>query len=139
MLSGWRRNILLAETRPDIIMGVKEIRYDTNPRHDGMTVISAAPLRFDSRTGAPSVFLAKFTRGSNINHTHPTAYNAIVVKGTMSRWSAGLPDAGTKRLEPGSYWYQPGKELHREECLSDECVLFVVTEGITDAAPPVTK
>jgi len=129
---------VVAETRQDIILGVKEIRYDDAPLHQGTTVITAASLRTDPVTGARA-FMARFTKGSNISHTHPDGYHGVVVKGTMSHWSAGFPNAETKRLEPGSYWYQPGGELHREECLSDECILFVVHDGVTAATPPATK
>jgi hypothetical protein len=113
----------------DSIVGVQEIEYG-KPVQDGTTTISAAHLPVDPVTGA-LVFMAKFTKGTNVAHTHPDGYHGVVLKGVMSHWSAGLPEAGEKRLDPGSYWYQPGTVLHREGCLSDECVLFVVHDGIT--------
>jgi len=135
LLSGIAIAVTAETGRPqDSVLGVHEIEYD-KPVKDGTTSIAAAHLPADPVTGG-LVFMAKFTQGTNVAHTHPDGYHGVVIKGVMTHWSAGLPDSGKKRLEPGSYWYQPGKVLHQEGCLSDECVLFVSHDGVANDHHP---
>lgn len=119
----------------DIILASEEIAYGepvtvkfTEPAGVEVASVSFANLRDDPATGGRT-FLAKLTKGSDGNHTHEDAYEAIVLKGTMAHWTASSPGSEKKRLGPGSYWYQPATQLHREDCLSEECILFVVHLG----------
>jgi hypothetical protein len=72
-------------------------------------------------------------------HTHTASYQAVLVKGQSKHWPAGAgEEAKAKVLNPGSHWYQPGKALHGDECLSAQCVLFLQFDGPYDFVP-VTK
>jgi hypothetical protein len=43
-------------------------------------------------------------------------------------------------LRPGSYWFQPGNQAHGDECLSDECLIFVSWQGKMDVQScPICK
>lgn len=124
----------------DIIIPAEDVVYETpvtlevkDPPGVEATTISFASFWRDTESGA-SAFLAKLTKGSDGNHTHPDDYEAVVLKGVMAHWTAGLERSETKRLGAGSYWYQPANILHREDCLSEECILFVSHKGRVMAA-----
>lgn len=41
--------------------------------------------------------------------------------------------------DPGSYWRQPGGQVHGDACLSDSCLIHLVWEGPRDAFRPPPK
>jgi hypothetical protein len=36
-------------------------------------------------------------------------------------------------LGPGAYWYQPGGQVHSDNCLTEYCIAFAKFEGRIDA------
>jgi hypothetical protein len=38
-------------------------------------------------------------------------------------------------LGPGSYWFQPGKGVHGDACLTDECIIYISWGGKMDFKP----
>jgi beta-alanine degradation protein BauB len=68
-------------------------------------------------------------------HTHSADYHAVLISGAHKHWQPG-EDKKAKVLPPGSYWYQPGKQAHGDECTGAEpCVIYVVMDGAFDFAP----
>ena len=67
-------------------------------------------------------------------HSHSSDYQAVVVQGTMKHWAKGESEAQAPRLGPGSWWYQPAKQVHTDECL-DECLIYVHNTGKLDTIP----
>jgi quercetin dioxygenase-like cupin family protein len=98
---------------------------------DGMqlAVVHGNPME------GPSAFFLKIPAGANAGtHSHTTGYHAVVVSGPVTHWLPG--DKDKSKLEPGSYWYQPGGQPHGDKCDGDaECVVFLVTEGKLDFTP----
>ncbi len=97
-------------------------------RPDGARI---AVLRGDPATG-PSDMLLLMPRGASPLHVHSADYRLVVLRGTMRHWGAGGRET-VPELEPGSYWFQPGGEAHGDECLSDECLMFITWSGPRDA------
>lgn len=84
-------------------------------------------------TGPITLFL-RLAKGAAPLHTHTANYHAVLVKGQHKHW-AGNSMAKGATLNPGSHWYQPGKAVHGDECLTDQCVLLVQLDGPYDFAP----
>jgi quercetin dioxygenase-like cupin family protein len=74
-------------------------------------------------------------------HYHTYDERVVVIKGTVSHYTDALPESGKKSLGLGSYWYQAAGVVHQDKCLSNECILFVVTDksGETKEATPNKK
>ncbi|MEJ7603690.1 MAG: hypothetical protein WKG01_37730 [Kofleriaceae bacterium] len=71
-------------------------------------------------------------------HTHTADYHAVVVSGTPRHWLAG-GELKAKPLGPGSYWFQPGKLPHGDECVgSESCILFFILSAPFDSIPAPT-
>ena len=91
--------------------------------------------------GGGGSFFLRLPPGSKPGlHTHSADYHAILVSGTHKHWLPG-GDKKAKALAPGSYWFQPGKAPHGDECVGPEpCVLFLVLSGAYDfTATPNAK
>jgi quercetin dioxygenase-like cupin family protein len=71
-------------------------------------------------------------------HLHSADYHLLVVEGTMKHWLRGASVADARSLGPGSYWFQPGGQVHADACLSESCLVFLVWSGQRDGklAPP---
>lgn len=112
-------------TGPMLVRPVETLKFETRPDGSSLAVIAGDPL-----TG-PSVVLLKFKSGPIPMHTHPSAYQALVLRGTAKHWAQGDSEAAAPPLEPGSYWFQPANEVHTDSCVdaSGECVLFAYTLG----------
>lgn len=68
-------------------------------------------------------------------HTHTADYHAIVISGAPKHWLPG-EEKKAQPLGVGSYWFQPGKQPHADECTGAEaCVLYIVVMGGFDFAP----
>lgn len=91
-----------------------------------------AVLSGDPTTG-PSAMLMRLRSGPIPMHTHTNDYHLVVLQGTMKHWGPEETEATAEPLEPGSYWFQPGKQPHAELCLTDTCLLHIVWEGKQDA------
>jgi hypothetical protein len=77
--------------------------------------------------------MKKGARGRSALRLKPTSYHGTVVRGQAKHWPAGA-EAKAQTLGPGSYWYQPGKAPHGDECVATECVLLIQMEGPYDFA-----
>lgn len=91
-----------------------------------------AVLRGDPASG-PSAMLMKFGKGASPMHIHSSDYDLVVLKGEMKHWASGEAEATAKVLGPGSYWFQPANQPHADNCLSDECVMYVQWSGKSDS------
>jgi hypothetical protein len=87
-------------------------------------------------TRGPSTTLLKFKRATGVPHVHTSDYHLVVLQGTMKHWGERETEAAAKPLGPGSYWFQPGGQIHADSCLSDECVMYVSWAGKRDARLP---
>jgi quercetin dioxygenase-like cupin family protein len=86
----------------------------------------------------PSAMLLKMKKGAGPLHWHTSDYHLVVLQGRMKHWGEGETEALAPELGPGSYWFQPGRGLHGDACLSDECVMQIVWSGKRDGhLPPV--
>lgn len=86
----------------------------------------------DPSTG-PSAMLMKLTQGSIPLHTHSADYHLVVLQGRMKHWGEKQTEADAKELGPGSYWFQPGDQIHGDSCLTEECLAHIVWSGKRDA------
>jgi len=102
----------------------------TDPSRAGSP--QTAVLRGDPASG-PSTMLMKFGKGAGPIHVHSSDYDLIVLKGEMKHWAADQAEATAKVLGPGSYWFQPANQPHGDNCLSDECVMYVQWSGKSDS------
>ena len=91
-----------------------------------------AVLWGDPATG-PSAMLMKFGKLSGQLHHHTSDYDLVVVKGTMKHWTRGEREADVRLLAAGSYWHQPGRQVHADSCASEECIMFIKWAGKRDA------
>lgn len=80
----------------------------------------------------PSAMLMKIKKGPGPLHTHTSDYHLVILQGVMKHWGAGETEDQAKPLGPGSYWFQPGKQVHGDSCLTDECLFHVVWSGKRD-------
>ena len=74
--------------------------------------------------------------GSGRLHTHTHAYRSWLIEGQMKHWDASGTEADAEPLGPGSYWRQPGGQLHADDCLSERCTAYVAFDGPVDADFP---
>jgi quercetin dioxygenase-like cupin family protein len=81
----------------------------------------------------PSAMLMKFAKGAGRMHIHSSDYDLVVLQGEMKHWQSGQSEADARRLGPGSYWFQPGGQPHADNCLSDECLMYVQWNGKSDS------
>jgi mannose-6-phosphate isomerase-like protein (cupin superfamily) len=91
-----------------------------------------AVLWGDPDTG-PSAILMKLRKGSIPLHLHSSDYHLVVLSGTAKHWGEGQTEAEAEPLGPGSYWFQPGGEVHGDACLTEECLVHIVWLGPRDA------
>lgn len=87
----------------------------------------------------PSSMLLRMRRGEIPLHHHTSDYHLVLLRGTMRHWSQGQKANETPELAPGSFWFQPGKQVHGDACLTDECLMFVNWAAARDSflAAPV--
>ena len=90
-------------------------------------------------TQGPSAMLMKFPQGALSLHAHTADYHLVVLQGLMKHWDEGQTEAEAKPLGPGSYWFQPGKKVHGDACLSSECVLYLNWADKRDGYAPPPK
>lgn len=103
--------------------------YADNPNSPQISVLWGNP-----QTG-PSAALFRFplNYGGRF-HSHSAAYHLSLMEGTMKHWDEGQLEADVPIQTAGAYWYQPGGQLHSDNCLSEFCVAFVVFDGAIDSA-----
>jgi quercetin dioxygenase-like cupin family protein len=99
-----------------------------NPGGPAIAVVSG-----DLQGKGPISLFLKLPKGPAPVHTHTFGYHGTVVRGQAKHWPAGA-EAKAQTLGPGSYWYQPGKAPHGDECVANECLLLIQMEGPYDFA-----
>lgn len=82
----------------------------------------------------PVTFFMKLPKGKADMHSHTAGYHATVIRGQAKHWLPG-EDAKAETLGPGSHWYEPGKRVHGDECVSTDCLLLLTVEGGFDYIP----
>jgi hypothetical protein len=92
----------------------------------------SAILNGNPKTG-PVSFLLKY-KGTAPMHSHTSDYQAVLISGSAAHWAEGK-DAEAKAGGPGTYWFQPGKQVHGDRCESAECVAFIYMPGGMDFIP----
>jgi|GEM_PF-1057820 hypothetical protein len=95
----------------------------------------------DPATG-PAGTLMRFPPGFHAGmHSHNADYHAVVISGAPRHFAEGESPKEAKKLGPGSYWMQKGKEVHDDTCdPGAECLLMITTTGPASyipAGPPV--
>lgn len=86
----------------------------------------------DMKKGPVSFFI-KINKGvKGPVHSHTADYQAVVIQGNPVHWADGEEDP--KPLPPGSFFFQPGKQMHGDGCTGDtDCISFVSMNGPFDA------
>lgn len=105
------------------------VEYPDQQSSPGISVVRGDPAK------TPISMLIRMKKSVLPMHSHSADYQAVVVQGTMKHWAKGEDEAKAPRLGPGSWWYQPGKQVHTDACLDDECVLYVHNTGPLDTIP----
>src|SRR5262245_39222363 len=114
-----------------IVVRYEDAKYTPlDPAHPEEAQI--AVLRGDPDTG-PSSMLMKMRKAPGDMHSHTADYELVLIEGRMKHRPEGQSEERTPVLGPGSYWYQPGMQLHADSCLSDVCVMFITWAGKRDA------
>jgi len=68
-------------------------------------------------------------------HSHTADYYGILVQGTWFHTNEGDTSA-PKELTPGSYVFQPGKQIHNDVCKGKtDCIIFVYQKAKGDFIP----
>jgi hypothetical protein len=80
----------------------------------------------------PSSMLMKMKKTDGRLHYHTSTYDLVLLEGQMKHWGEREKETEVKALGPGSYWHQPGREVHADSCLTDECLMFIKWEGKRD-------
>ena len=80
--------------------------------------------------------LLKFPGGADSGmHTHTGDYHAVSLQGTWVHAVEG-ETAPAKELPPGSYVFQPGKQMHSDVCKGkQDCIIFVHQHAKGDFIP----
>ncbi len=138
-LAGLAVGVLAAPARQMVLVPSQDATFvPIDPARPGEA--SYAVLRGDPARG-PSAMLLRFGKASGELHHHSSDYELVLLEGTMKHRTASEPEAAARPLGPGSYWFQPGKQVHADSCLTDECLMFVSWTGKRDSmrAGPPTK
>ena len=80
----------------------------------------------------PSAMLIKVKKGAMPLHYHTADYHLVVLEGRVKHWAEGESESNAKALGPGSYWFQPGGQVHGDSCLTDECLAYIHWSGPRD-------
>jgi hypothetical protein len=120
----------VAASPSTVVKPFEDARFtpDDPARPDGTRV---AVLEGDPASG-PSDMLMLMKRGEGVRHIHSSDYRLVVLRGAMKHWSVAEPRAKARVLGPGGYWLQPGGQAHGDDCLSDECLMFISWSGPRD-------
>lgn len=99
----------------------------------GGAEVFAAPAYGDLAHGAHGTFIRMPANFPGEFHTHANGYHAVLISGTLINHR---PHGAEVELTSGSYWFQPGGEVHRTKCVSAvPCVMFIAQPGAFDYAP----
>lgn len=78
-------------------------------------------------------FMVKLPAGySSPVHYHTADYRGVVIAGVIE--NPQEKEGDPKKLNAGSYWFQPGSANHITRCVSDvDCLVYVAFDGPYDA------
>jgi hypothetical protein len=119
-----------------LMVPVAEVKFaEAFPDHPGGPQVGL--LYGDLKKGA-SGFLLKIPAGFKAPpHSHSADYKTVAISGTFLHGEVG--DAPPKPVTAGSYWYQPAKVPHTDECAPGaDCLAFVQFAGPFDFVPAAT-
>ena len=139
--------------RTAVLVGVAAVSYAAGAAKAKMAIVTAAPeIKWEPLAGGPMMhaklwgdrdkgpeyaMLLKVPAGGDSGmHAHTADYHAVAVQGTWVHTVEGDP-ASVKDLGPGSYVFQPGKQMHDDQCKGkQECIIFVHQHGKGDFIQP---
>jgi hypothetical protein len=105
------------------------VEYPDQQSSPSISILDGDPAR------TPVSMLIRMRKSVLPMHSHSADYQAVVIQGAMKHWAKGEDEAQAPRLGPGSWWYQPGKQVHTDACLAEECVIYVHNTGKLDTIP----
>jgi quercetin dioxygenase-like cupin family protein len=121
-----------AKAKQAVQMAATEIKWE--PLMGGP--LQMAKLWGDRDKGPEYGMLLKFPAGTDSGmHAHTGDYHAVSLQGTWVHTVEGEAGPG-KELPPGSYVFQPGKQMHDDLCKGkQECIVFVHQHAKGDFIP----
>lgn len=122
-----------AKAKPSVIMPTGDIKWEPL-MGDALQI---AKLWGDRDKGPEYGMLLKFQPGTDSGmHAHTGDYHAIAVQGPWVHTIDGQTEPA-KELTPGSYVFQPGKQMHSDLCKpgKTECIVFVHQHAKGDFIP----
>jgi hypothetical protein len=97
--------------------------------------LQMAKLWGDRSKGEYAMLLKMPAKAEAGMHAHTLDYHALNVQGIWVHSNEG-DAAPAKELGPGSYVFQPGKQMHNDVCKGPaDCILFVHQHGKGDFIP----
>lgn len=131
---GFSFGIFAAEGKPMVVVPSAAVVFvpvdPARPEGAAMAVLWGDP------GSGPSAMLLKMKKTPGALHFHTSDYHLALLEGTMRHWADGTKPEDVAPLGPGSYWFQPGGQLHGDACLTDECIMFIKWEGKRDGFLP---
>ncbi|MFM7200714.1 MAG: hypothetical protein ACKO6N_07970 [Myxococcota bacterium] len=106
---------------------VKDLKWQPlDPKNPGGLQVSL--VSGDMYKGPTSFFLKMPPGSRSPGHTHSNDYYGVVIAGNPGH---GLTsEAASTGQAVGSTWYQPGKQVHFDNCSGTaECVIYLVYPG----------
>ena len=137
-----------------LIAGVAAVSYaagaaqGSKPVNTPMSAIKFAPVEpgsplqiatlWGDRSKGEYAMLLKMPAGFEAGrHSHTADYHAVGVQGTWVHTNDG--DPRQREFPPGSYAFQPGKQVHNDACKGKvECIVFVHQHAAGDFIPGKT-
>ena len=87
-----------------------------------------AVLSGDPATG-PSAMYIRLRKGVIPMHVHVSAYQLVVMQGSLKRWNDEQTEDSVPALGAGSYLFEPANQPHANSCVTDECLVYLVWSG----------
>lgn len=134
---GFTAGALAAKGKASKIVSFNDIKFD--PRNPNDPKSPAFGLLWGDMKKGPAGVLGKFAAGAKTPpHWHTADYKAVLIQGT---WIHADKDGQTSpQLQPGSYFMQPGKAVHTDECASTtDCLVYIDVNGPFDFHPEGEK
>jgi hypothetical protein len=125
-----------AAKKEAVMMAASEIKWE--PYATGVP-LQVAKLWGDRAKGGEYAMLLKMPAGFEAGmHAHTGDYHGVNVQGTWVHTVEG-DTSPPKELPPGSYVFQPGKQMHNDVCKGKtECILFLHQHTKGDFIPAKT-
>jgi Domain of unknown function (DUF4437) len=122
-----------AKGKQPVTMGASELVFE--PYAPGAP-LQVAKLWGDRAKGGDYGMLLKLPAGFEAGmHSHTADYHAVNVQGTWIHTNEGQTSPA-KEMPPGSYVFQPGKQIHNDVCKGKtDCIIFVHQHAKGDFIP----